>query len=376
MTHAPAGLAAPRAARAARHRLWWCLMGATALLLSLDQFVKWVIATSLPRGEVMAISAWFNLVHVLNPGASFSFLADAGGWQRHALTAVGALVSVALAVLLWRGVRSRLESAAYVGLIGGALGNVADRLRIGAVVDYLDLHYYPQGYGIDTFAKEGIRFEGGFMPLDISAPVLPAMGADWTRFVDRFDHMASFGFMIADSSRGRVVLGPGGAPQMLPDLLEGRLQAAVLPVGASILHVRSGRLVLLRRVLGLGLLAAAAVFGLCTEWYWLELGLAHVHNFVAILLFYLWRPRTRALHLWPLALFALGGAALMAGLVPLGATALGGFAGHETLSADGQRAWLAPGLGTDWATRLVLLFSGVAVTVTRVEQATQVEASG
>ncbi len=73
----------------------------------------------------------------------------------------------------------------------------------------------PQGYGIDTFTNEGIRFEGGFMPLDISAPVLPAMGADWTRFVDRFDHMASFGFMIADSSRGRVVLGPNGAPQML-----------------------------------------------------------------------------------------------------------------------------------------------------------------
>lgn len=71
---------------------------------------------------------------------------------------------------------------------------------------------------------------------------------------------------------------------------------------------------LLRRGLALGLVAAAAVFGLCTEWYWLELGLAHVHNFVAILLFYLWRPRARALcTLWPLALFALGGAALMAG---------------------------------------------------------------
>ena len=141
MTHAPAGLAAPRAARTARRGHWWRLMGAAALLLSLDQIVKWVVATNLPPGEVVAVTAWFNLVHVLNPGASFSFLADAGGWQRHALTAVGALVSVALAVLLWRGVRSRLESAAYVGLIGGALGNVADRLRIGAVVDYLDLHW-------------------------------------------------------------------------------------------------------------------------------------------------------------------------------------------------------------------------------------------
>ncbi len=116
-------------------------MGAAALLLSLDQFVKWVIAAHLPLGEGSPVTGWFNLVHVLNPGASFSFLADAGGWQRHALTAVGLAVSVALAVLLWRGVRSRLETAAYVGLIGGALGNVVDRLRIGAVVDYLDLHW-------------------------------------------------------------------------------------------------------------------------------------------------------------------------------------------------------------------------------------------
>jgi signal peptidase II len=68
-------------------------MGAAALLLSLDQIVKWVVATNLPPGEVVAVTAWFNLVHVLNPGASFSFLADAGGWQRHALIAVGVAVS-------------------------------------------------------------------------------------------------------------------------------------------------------------------------------------------------------------------------------------------------------------------------------------------
>lgn len=141
MTHAPAGLAAPRASRAVRHRLWWCQMGAAALLLSLDQSVKWVVATNLPPGEAVAVTTWFNLVHVLNPGASFSFLADAGGWQRHALSAVGVAVSATLAVLLWRGVRNRLETVAYVGMIGGALGNVVDRMRIGAVVDYLDLHW-------------------------------------------------------------------------------------------------------------------------------------------------------------------------------------------------------------------------------------------
>lgn len=141
MTHAPAGLAAPGAARAARRGHWWRLMGAAALLLSLDQVVKWLMATNLPRGEVISVTTWFNLVHVLNPGASFSFLADAGGWQRHALSAVGVAVSATLAVLLWRGICSRLETVAYVGMIGGALGNVADRVRIGAVVDYLDLHW-------------------------------------------------------------------------------------------------------------------------------------------------------------------------------------------------------------------------------------------
>ncbi|MBK8064720.1 MAG: signal peptidase II [Betaproteobacteria bacterium] len=141
MTPAPAGCAEPRAAKAASRGRWWLLMGVAALLIALDQGVKWTVATNLPLGEGITVTAWFNLVHVLNPGASFSFLADAGGWQRHALTAIGLAVSIVLAVLLRRGVRSRFETAAYVGLIGGALGNVADRLRIGAVVDYLDLHW-------------------------------------------------------------------------------------------------------------------------------------------------------------------------------------------------------------------------------------------
>ncbi len=141
MTPAPTELAEPSAAKVASRGRWWLFMGIAASLLALDQGVKWMVATNLPLGEVVAVTAWFNLVHVLNPGASFSLLADAGGWQRPALTAIGLAFSVVLAVLLWRGVRNRLETAAYVGLIGGALGNVVDRLRIGAVLDYLDLHW-------------------------------------------------------------------------------------------------------------------------------------------------------------------------------------------------------------------------------------------
>jgi signal peptidase II len=87
------------------------------------------------------VTPWFNLVHVLNPGAAFSFLADASGWQRYFLSAIGLTVSAVLVWMLWRGVKNRLEAVAYASLIGGALGNVIDRLRLGAVVDYLDFYW-------------------------------------------------------------------------------------------------------------------------------------------------------------------------------------------------------------------------------------------
>lgn len=121
------------------HALAWLALAAT--LVVLDQAAKLAVASALPPGGQIEVAPGFNLVHVLNPGAAFSFLADAGGWQRHLLTAIGLLVSAVLAALLWRGVSSRLETVAFAGLIGGALGNVADRLRLGAVVDFLDLYW-------------------------------------------------------------------------------------------------------------------------------------------------------------------------------------------------------------------------------------------
>lgn len=149
-------------------------MVVAALLLVLDQSVKWVVAANLPLGEGIAVTAWFNLVHVLNPGASSSLLADAGGWKRHVLTAVGVAVSVALAVLHWRGVRSRLETAAYVGLIGGALGNVVDRLRIGAVVDYLDPHWRDKHWAAFNLADIFIVVSAALLVL---ASFMPGTGA-------------------------------------------------------------------------------------------------------------------------------------------------------------------------------------------------------
>jgi signal peptidase II len=122
-------------------RTSWAWLVAAGGLLAADQALKHLVESTLALGERLDVTAWFNLVHVLNPGAAFSFLANAGGWQRWFFTGLGIAVSIALAVVLCRGVQRRLEALAYVGLIGGALGNVADRLRIGAVIDYLDLHW-------------------------------------------------------------------------------------------------------------------------------------------------------------------------------------------------------------------------------------------
>lgn len=150
-------------------------------MLALAQGVKWIVQQNLPLGASITVTEWFNLVHVLNPGAAFSFLADAGGWQRHALTMLGVAVSVVLAGLLWRGVGNPFERAAYTGMIGGALGNVVDRVRIGAVVDYLDLHWQDMHWPAFNLADV---FLVGSAALLVQASFRPALGKRSTELGD------------------------------------------------------------------------------------------------------------------------------------------------------------------------------------------------
>jgi hypothetical protein len=79
----------------------------------------------------------------------------------------------------------------------------------------------PQGYAVEAFAEEGVRFEGAFLPLTLGAASMAQWGAQWTHLIERYDRLACFGFMLADQGRGRVVLGPGGGPQMLYRLHDG-----------------------------------------------------------------------------------------------------------------------------------------------------------
>ncbi|MFZ5699619.1 MAG: signal peptidase II [Pseudomonadota bacterium] len=116
---------------------WWTLSLVVAVT---DQVSKYAIAEWLPFGSVMPLTTFFNLVHFGNTGAAFSFLADAGGWQRYFFIAAALIVSIGLALLLRKPIPES-EALSYSLILGGAVGNLIDRALRGHVIDYLDLHW-------------------------------------------------------------------------------------------------------------------------------------------------------------------------------------------------------------------------------------------
>lgn len=125
---------------------WLILAAAVALL---DQATKQLVLANLQLGQVVPVTRFFDLVLVFNPGAAFSFLATHGGWQRWFFTVLAMSICTWLLVLMHRHRHERLLPAAFALIIGGALGNVYDRLVHGAVVDFLHFHY--AGYSWPAF---------------------------------------------------------------------------------------------------------------------------------------------------------------------------------------------------------------------------------
>jgi signal peptidase II len=116
---------------------WLALAG---LVIVLDQASKAWLRSAFGLGESLPVTDFFNLVYVFNPGASFNFLADAGGWQRWFFVVLALAIAAWLLVMLRRHAGERLLPTALALILGGALGNVVDRIRFGAVVDFLDFH--------------------------------------------------------------------------------------------------------------------------------------------------------------------------------------------------------------------------------------------
>ena len=116
---------------------WYTL---ALLVVLLDQLTKYWVSASFHYGEVRVVSRFFNLVLTHNKGAAFSFLASAAGWQRGFFIAIALIAIAVISMLLMRRAGDRLFSLALALILGGAIGNVLDRIILGHVVDFLDLH--------------------------------------------------------------------------------------------------------------------------------------------------------------------------------------------------------------------------------------------
>nr|VFJ87981.1 MAG: signal peptidase II Aspartic peptidase. MEROPS family A08 [Candidatus Kentron sp. H]VFJ89958.1 MAG: signal peptidase II Aspartic peptidase. MEROPS family A08 [Candidatus Kentron sp. H] len=125
------------------------LIGA-ALIVILDRGSKYLAEAMLTPHVPVSILPFFNFTLTYNPGAAFSFLGDAGGWQRWLFVGLSIVISIVLVSWLRGTPRGQvLLPSALTLVLGGALGNLWDRLALGAVVDFIDLHY--QGWHWPTF---------------------------------------------------------------------------------------------------------------------------------------------------------------------------------------------------------------------------------
>jgi signal peptidase II len=116
---------------------WYAL---AAAVLVLDYVTKTVVLHTFTPGESLALAPFFNLVLVFNTGAAFSFLAASSGWQTFFFASVAVVASVVISVLIYRNPGKRMFSGGLALILGGALGNLHDRLVYGKVVDFLDFH--------------------------------------------------------------------------------------------------------------------------------------------------------------------------------------------------------------------------------------------
>ncbi|MEP6360482.1 MAG: signal peptidase II [Halioglobus sp.] len=143
---------------------WYAL---ALVVLVLDLASKRWASEALDYGRPVEIFSWFNITLHHNAGAAFSFLSDAGGWQRHFFAVVATVISTVLVVWLYRLPREQKLLALSLALIlGGALGNLWDRVTLGYVVDFISVHY--AGYYFPTFnlADSAITAGAGCMILD------------------------------------------------------------------------------------------------------------------------------------------------------------------------------------------------------------------
>lgn len=130
-------------------------------IVILDQLTKKIILAKMALRDVVEVTSFFDIVHLHNYGAAFSFLHNAGGWQRYFLSAISILVSIVLPFYIKKNQHDIFLAMGLTLVLGGAIGNLVDRLFLGYVVDFVSLHiddvfYWPAFNVADTAISLGV----------------------------------------------------------------------------------------------------------------------------------------------------------------------------------------------------------------------------
>jgi signal peptidase II len=144
----------------------WLWLSLALLVLVIDQLTKWLIVGQFVLGDSRPVTSFFNLVRAHNTGAAFSFLAQAGGWQRWFFTGIGLAASVLMVWMLRAHPGQKLFGFAIACILGGAIGNVIDRLVHGYVVDFLDVHWAGWHFPAFNAADSAITLGAACLLLD------------------------------------------------------------------------------------------------------------------------------------------------------------------------------------------------------------------
>lgn len=144
----------------------WLWLGVALIIFLLDQLTKIAIVGAFQLGESLPITSFFNLVRVHNEGAAFSFLADAGGWQRWFFTGLGVVAAMVMVYLLRMHAGQTLFCLALSLLLGGAVGNVVDRVLYSHVIDFLDFYYGTWHFPAFNVADSAITMGACLLILD------------------------------------------------------------------------------------------------------------------------------------------------------------------------------------------------------------------
>ena len=154
------------APRTAQGGGWLPWLGLALAVLIADQFTKVLILGYYQLGDSTYVTSFFNVVRAHNTGAAFSFLAAASGWQRWLFTGIGVAAAIFIVWLLRSHAGQKLFSFALACILGGAIGNVVDRLLHGYVVDFVQVHWHGWYFPAFNFADSAITVGAACLILD------------------------------------------------------------------------------------------------------------------------------------------------------------------------------------------------------------------